>query len=103
MELLYHDEVKIFIKKLEKSSRSKVIRGAELIELYGYQLGMPHVKRLTRELHELRIRGQQEVRILFVVQRNKVILIHGFVKKTQKTPIKEIQTAEKRLRQLTEI
>lgn len=101
MQLRYHDEVKVFIKKLQKSTQSKVLRGIELIEQYGQNLSMPHAKKITNLLYELRIRGAQEVRILYVLQEEKAILIHGFVKKTQKIPRREIETAERRFRLLT--
>ncbi len=101
MQVLYHDHVKAFIKKLQKPTQPKVLRGIELIEQYGQYLAMPHVKKITNLLYELRIRGIQEVRILYFVQEETAILIHAFVKKTQKIPRREIETAEKRLQLLT--
>lgn len=101
MQVLYHDEVKAFIKKLQKPTRSKILRGIELIEQYGQDLSLPHVKKITNLLYELRIRGREEARIFFVLQKESAFLIHGFVKKTQKTPRREIETAEKRFQLLT--
>lgn len=101
MNVVYHDEVKAFIKILEKQTQSKILRGIELIEKYGPRVGMPHVKKITATLYELRTRGQQEVRILYSIRHGTAILLHGFVKKTQKTPQREIETAEKRLMVLT--
>lgn len=103
MDLVYHDEIRTFIKTLEKSTQSKVVRGIELIEQYGQNLGTPHVKKITVSLYELRTRGQQEVRIFYSIREGKAMLIHGFIKKTQKTPKREIETAEKRLKGLTSI
>lgn len=103
MGIVYHDEIKAFIKTLEKSTQSKVVRGIELIEQYGQNLGMPHVKKITASLYELRIRGQQEVRIFYAENHGRAILLHGFVKKTKKTPQREIETAQKRLMVLTSI
>jgi phage-related protein len=101
MRLLYHDEVEIFIRKLEKPTRSKILRTIELVEKYGPLLGMPHERKITDCLHELRVRGRQEVRILYYVERNLIVLIHGFIKKSQKTPKREIETALRRIEQLT--
>lgn len=101
MEVLYHEEVKVFIKKLQKPARSKVLHSIELIEQYGGNLKMPHAKKITNLLYELRIRGTQEVRILYVLQKETAILIHGFLKKTQKIPQREIETAKKRFQTLT--
>jgi phage-related protein len=97
MQLFFHDEVKIFIKKLEKPTQSKVLRGINLIEEYGRNLGMPHTRMIIKNIFELRIRGQQEVRIIYTIQNDSVYLVHGFIKKTQKTPFHEIETALKRL------
>lgn len=102
MDLVYHNEVKPFIKKLQKPTQSKVLRSIELLEQYGHDLGMPHVKKVTIAIYELRICGQQEIRIFYVRQEHKAILLHGFIKKTQLTPQREIETAEKRFKALTE-
>ena len=61
-----------------------MLRAIELIEQYGQYLGMPHVKKVTSVLYELRIRGKQEVRIFFIIKAGSALLLHGFVKKSQK-------------------
>lgn len=101
VHVVYHEEVILFIKRLQKPTQAKVLKSIELVEKYGEQLGMPHVKKITPLLYELRIRGNQEVRIFFSREDKEAVLIHGFIKKTQKTPQKEIKTAEKRKRSLT--
>lgn len=103
MEVVYHDGVKAFLKGLEKPSQSKVLRGIELIERYGTNVGMPHVKKVTNGIYELRVRGQQEVHIFFATYTGRTILLHGFVKKTQKTPKREIETAHQRFLILTTV
>ena len=96
MQLFYHEKVLSFIKKLQKPAQSKVLHEIELLEQYGENLGMPHVKKITALLYELRIHSTQEVRIFYALKEDSVILLHGFLKKTQKTPRREIETAEKR-------
>lgn len=103
MVVEYHEEVRSFILTLERQTQSKVIRGLDLLEQYGLNVGFPHVKKLTKLLYELRIRGRQEVRIFFVVQQTRALLVHGFVKKSQKIPQREIQVAERRYTSLTTI
>lgn len=102
MQVFYHDEVRDFIKSLEKPTQSKVLRGINLLEIYGRDLSMPHVKHIQDRLFELRMRGSQEIRIFFTYHENHAYLLHGFVKKTQKIPAREIKTAEKRFSVLTE-
>ncbi len=103
MILLYHEEVRLFIRTLEKSTQSKTLRGLDLLEKYGMSVGLPHVKKVTRMLYELRIRGVQEIRIFFVSQQSRIVLLHGFIKKSQKIPQKEIRVAQKRWEMLTRI
>jgi len=79
----------------------KLLRSFILLEKYGHTLGMPHVKLLEQGLCELRIRGQQEIRIFFVFRHDKIVALHGFIKKTQKTPKGELETARKRSHRLT--
>ncbi|MEX0621675.1 MAG: type II toxin-antitoxin system RelE/ParE family toxin [Candidatus Woykebacteria bacterium] len=93
--------VEELIASLDKSTIAKTIHIIDLLEKYGNQLGMPHSKKLTSGLYELRVRGKQEVRILYSFIRKDIYLLHGFIKKQQKTPRKEIDIALKRLSSLT--
>jgi phage-related protein len=86
-----------FIRDLQSSTRAKVSRLLDLLETYGTDLGMPHAKLLGDGLIELRIRGKQEVRIFYAFASGHTIyLLHGYVKKTQTTPQKEIAIARQR-------
>ncbi len=100
MQLVILKEVAAFIETLEKPTRSKWLRQLTLLEHYGELLGMPHVKHISSGMRELRVRGSQEVRAFFVFQNNQAIIVHAFVKKTQKTPQKEFITAQRRASQL---
>jgi phage-related protein len=103
MQLVYHDEVKKFILTLQKPTQSNALRVFDLLETYGLQVDIPHIKKVTKRLYELRIRGEQEVRLFFVVHTSIGVLVHGFIKKSQKTSQSELQIAEKRCGLLTEI
>lgn len=61
---------------------------------------MPYVKKITSQLFELRIKEREEVRFLFTVRKNKIIILHGFKKKKGKIPKKEIEIAQKRLTEI---
>jgi len=82
-----------FIESLEKSTIAKVLRVVDLLEQFGRDLQMPHSRMVRKNLFELRIRGRQEVRIFYTFQQSKIILLHGFIKKSQKTSRKEIELA----------
>ena len=100
MNIRVEYDVEKFIFKLQKPTKSKVSRYLELLENYGFNLHMPYSKRITANLYELRIRGQQEVRIFYTIKYETVFLLHGFIKKTNKTPQREIETALNRLNNL---
>jgi phage-related protein len=89
--------VEKFIKKLNPLTIAKIAKEVDLLEKYGLNLGMPHCRRLEKDFYELRIRGKEEIRILYVFRGRKIYLLHIFKKKTQKTPRKEINVALKRL------
>jgi phage-related protein len=91
--------VKNFISSLSLDAQAKVVLGLKLLEQYGIKAGPPHVKKLTgTQLWELRILGNDNIRILYVAVVNRnFLLLHGFNKKKQKTDRKEIKTAESRL------
>ena len=92
-----------FIQSLEKPTIAKVLHTVELLETFGHRLGMPHRKKVTGSIFELRIRGNQAVRIFYAFDKNTAVLLHGFVKKSDKTPSREIRTAIRKLRGLTGI
>jgi len=89
-----------FLASLDKKTGPKVVRTIELLEEYGPKLGMPHSKRVRDGIFELRIRGIQEVRVFYIFQKDSVILLHGFIKKSQKTPKKELELALQRAKTL---
>ncbi|MBI4036831.1 type II toxin-antitoxin system RelE/ParE family toxin [Candidatus Daviesbacteria bacterium] len=88
-----------FIESLNAKAKSKIINTIDLLEEYGTSLGSPHVKKLVgTDLWEIRILGQDNIRILYIAIVDKTfLLLHGFIKKKQKTDKREINTALARL------
>ena len=65
---------------------------------FGWPIGMPLVRPLGSNLYETRSNLKKKIaRIFFTVKSNKMILLHGFIKKDQKIPQKELNLAKKRL------
>ena len=93
------NSVKEFVESLAKKQKAKIFRLFMSIEQYGLVAVLPHVKKLSGiSLWEIRILGQDNIRILYVVvDRNGILTLHGFVKKSQKTPEREIAIALSRL------
>ncbi|PJE63881.1 type II toxin-antitoxin system RelE/ParE family toxin [Candidatus Roizmanbacteria bacterium CG10_big_fil_rev_8_21_14_0_10_45_7] len=88
-----------FIDGLEEKVQAKVFGSIELLKEYGVRLSAPHAKKLAgTNLWELRILGGGSSRIIYaILVERKVILLNGFKKKQQKTPIREIIKAQRRL------
>jgi len=57
---------------------------------------MLYSRKLTKNLSELRTKGKNPIRIIYTIIENKYFLLHAFQKKTNKTPLQEIKTAEAR-------
>lgn len=88
--------VESFIDGLDLKMKAKTFGLVELLERYGPQLGMPFSRHLEDGVFELRAVGRGDsVRILyFFVVGKRIVLIHGFRKKTQKAPRREIERAK---------
>lgn len=90
-----------FVDDLDAITKAKTLRQIDLLETYGTDLGMPHAKSLGGGLVELRVRGKREVRVFYVFAKGKQIyMLHGFIKKTQITPKKELEIARNRQKEV---
>jgi phage-related protein len=92
-----------FIVSLNPKQQAKIYREIELLMKFGNELHFPHVRKMEGDkynsLRELRIEFASDIfRIFyFMYYQNKSVLLHGFQKKTEKTPIKELDTALNRM------
>ena len=86
-----------FILSLDEKMRGKMLWTVKALETFGTDLRMPYSEYLRDDIFELRAKvGSNISRVLyFFFDGNKVILTHGFIKKTQKTPPAEIRRAIK--------
>jgi len=80
------------------------LRVVELIEEFGPAIGRPHTAPLGKGLFEIRAKGREGIgRSIFCsVRDQKIIILHSFVKKTQKIPQKEMDKVLKRLKEVIE-
>jgi phage-related protein len=70
---------------------------------FAYPIGMPLVRKLEPHLWEVRSHISIGIaRTIFTVQNNQMILLHAFIKKSQKTPKSDLELARKRLKELLE-
>ena len=92
----FHRSIQQFIESLEQSTFAHVLQKIQLLEEFGHAVGMPHSKKIGKRLFELRIRGVQEVRLIYIFHDGLAFILHAFVKKTDRIPLKEIKLARKR-------
>lgn len=103
-------KVVFFNQKVEKDtmqlSNDLVAKFYEIIELMNRvgtaNIGMPYTKSLSDGLFEIRLKSKSGIaRSMFCYfQNNSIIILHTFIKKSQKTPLKEIQIAKQRKKEL---
>ncbi|MGL6064848.1 MAG: type II toxin-antitoxin system RelE/ParE family toxin [Fusobacteriaceae bacterium] len=84
-----------FLEELDFKLRAKALKEIELLREFGSNLREPHVKYLDKGIYELRVKtGNNISRIFyFFFTKENIILTNGFIKKTQKTPMKELEKA----------
>jgi phage-related protein len=88
---------------LSLSVEDKKVLGADIKTVeYGWPIGMPITRSLGSGLYEVRsnISSKRIARVIFTIIDNYMILLNGFIKKTQKTPKSEIDLALKRARDI---
>jgi phage-related protein len=91
------------INALPADIRARFLRIAELLEALGPQnVREPHVKHLEGKLWEMRMTGRDRIAraIYFAAQGRRLVVVRAFVKKTPKTPRREIELALRRMREL---
>jgi phage-related protein len=92
-----------FINGLPEQERAKVRNVMRLLREFGALLGLPHSRPMSgrSKLRELRA---GDVRLFYFAHTGRrFIILHGFRKKSQKTPPAEIATAERRMKEFLEV
>lgn len=92
-----NEPVRDWIRELDRADRVRIGEDVKLVQ-YRWPLGMPLVRKLEADLWEVRTRlsGERTARIFFTVRAGEMILLHSFVKKSQKTPVNELDLARRR-------
>lgn len=93
------EPVREWLKALDKEDRLMIGADVKTAE-FGWPVGMPVCRKMAghKDLFEIRSRisSGRIARVLFFIRNNRMILLHGFIKKTQKTPPQDINTALQR-------
>lgn len=89
-----------WLQELSAADRKVIGEDIKTVQI-GWPMGMPLVRKMGRDLWEIRIHLHRRIaRVLFSVVGSDMVLIHGFIKKSQETPADELDVAKERLRQL---
>ena len=98
----YNSRVRAEIHQWPVGLLASFVRIAEQIEDTGPNLGMPYTRAMGDGLFEIRARGMEGIGRAFFccLVEKRVVILHGFVKKTQATPVKDLAIARKRLKEV---
>lgn len=95
-ELSGNEPVRKWLKSLDDTVRFIISTDIKKVQ-FRWPLGLPLVRSLGGKLWEVRSNIPDGIaRIMFIVFKGRMILLHGFIKKTQKTPLSDLQLAKKR-------
>ena len=91
------EPVREWLKCLNPADRKIIGEDIKDVE-YAWPLGMPLVRSLGQDLWEVRshLSGSRIARVIFCVDAGRLVLLHGFIKKSQKTPKNDMELARRR-------
>ena len=101
-DVLYHDEsLQSAILALPRGLLARYLHLTDRMVEYGPDLGMPHTRAMGSGLFEVRLKSQEGIGRVFycTVIGSKIVMLHQFVKKTEKTPPKELAVARRRMKE----
>jgi phage-related protein len=91
------------ILDLSADLKAKLWHVSELLLTFGPQnVGLPHIRPLENKLWELRLKGKDNIArsIYILASGRRIVILHTFIKKTQKTPTKNLKIAHSRLKEV---
>lgn len=95
-----NEPVRKWLQDLARSEKKIIGEDIKTVQ-FGWPLGMPIIRKLDDDLWEVRSRLENKIaRILFTIIDDYMILLHSFIKKSQKTPIEDIRLAKRRMSDL---
>jgi len=94
------EPVREWLRELRREDRKAVGEDIKTAQ-FGWPLGMPLIRKIEKGLWEVRSNIRDGIaRTIFTVEKGTMVLLHGFVKKSQETPPNELHTARRRLRNI---
>lgn len=98
----YSEEIEDEILNLPTTLLARYLRLTETMKENGGDLGMPRTRAMKKGLFELRLKGKEGIGRVFycTIKGNKIYMLHSFIKKTDKTPPRELDIAIKRMQEV---
>ncbi len=98
----YSPKLEEDILSLPTGLLARYLHLTDLMLEFGSNLGMPHTKVIESGLFELRVKGKEGIARVFYCTKigKRIVMLHVFIKKTQKTPKKEIKLAMQRMKEV---
>ena len=100
--LFFNGKIQAQIEAWPPGISASFTRIAEQMEISGPNLGLPYTRAFGDSLFEIRARGPEGIgRAFFCCLVNrKIVILHGFIKKSQSTPSKELTIARRRMKEV---
>ncbi len=100
--LYYNDEVQEMIDGWPVGIRAYYAKITERMCIFGPNLGMPFTRSMGQGLFEIRAKGKEGIGRAFfcTLMEHKIIILHAYIKKSEKTPQRELEVARRRLAEL---
>lgn len=98
----YNAKVAALVDAWPRGIRASYVRSTETMREHGPDLGLPHSRAMGGGLFEIRAKGHEGIGRAFYckVVRQRVIILHAFIKKTEQTPQRELDIARARLKEV---
>lgn len=99
---IYSESLQEEILAMPAGFLGRYLRYSDRMEVHGPDLGMPHTRAMGDGLFELRLKAAEGIARVFccTVVGRKIVMLHQFIKKTDKTPAKELATAQRRMKEI---
>jgi phage-related protein len=100
----FSEDVQSAVLSLPVGLKARYFRLTDLMIEHGANLGLPHTRAMSDGLFELRCKSAEGIARVFycTLVGRRIVMLHSFVKKTQKTPPKELLIARKRLKEVND-
>jgi len=95
------EPVREWLRGLAAEDRKRIGTDLSTVQ-FGWPVGMPLCRSLGKGLWEVRtnLSGHRTARVLFFVHEDRIGVVHGFIKKTSKTPLDDMAVARKRMKEM---